>query len=353
MRGRAIRTQNGNSDKAGNIWHLVCLDPTSTTGGDDFELLKRRFRSFVGVSFKDGARIENGIGRLNLPENIHQQEEAEKKNHEMFMHAGDREGLKQRWEKALATGVTLVEEIKIPFPEERAYKTVKSIYLNKTIKNLLAALGSGLVGFGVESLQVLSRAVRNIKSIQDLYVFLAIIGSIGVVIFGRKTYKTLKLYLKYRDIAKDIQHIGDALLNSLVKAGAIRTDNSKLKVATSVDKWGTVYCHLEGGTTFDKSTFVNALQEIIGPIDNPRYVIIRKNKLMLFFKQKDYHSVPEILGRNKNLAEYFQSQWERLVGACDLIFTRTIEGRKLLLKARLKSLSAQLDDKVEHINKWR
>lgn len=353
MRGRAIRTQNGNGDKAGNIWHLVCIDPTSTTGGDDFDLLKRRFRSFVGVSFKEEPGIENGVGRLNLPENIHHKEEVEQKNLETFTHAGDRESLKHRWKEALATGVTLVEEIKIPFPEEREYKTVKALYLYKTIQNLLATLGSGLVGFGLQSLQGLGRAARFIKTIQDLYVFLAILGTIGMVIYGRRTYKALKLYFKYRDISKDIQHIGDALLNSLIKAGAIRTDNSKLKVETSVDKWGAVFCHLEGGTTFDKSTFIYALQEIIAPIGNPRYVIIRKNRFMLFVKQKDYHSVPEILGRNKDLAEYFHNQWERLVGACDLIFTRTIDGRKLLLKSRVKSLAAQFDDKVEHVNKWR
>jgi superfamily II DNA or RNA helicase len=353
MRGRAIRTQNGNGDKTGNIWHLVCIDPTSPTGGDDFDLLKRRFRSFVGVSFKDEPGIENGIGRLNLPENIHHKEEAEKKNIEMFTLAGDRENLKQRWKEALATGVNLVEEIKIPFPEEREYKTVKSIYLDKTIKNLLATLGSGLLGFGLESLQGLGRVARNIKTTQDLYVLLAILGTIGMAIFGRQTYKAMKLYFKYRDISKDIQQIGDALLISLVKAGAIRTDVLKLKVETSVDNLGAVYCHLDGGTTFDKSTFINALQEIIAPINNPRYVIIRKNRFMLFVKQKDYHSVPEILGRNKNLSEHFQSQWERLVGACDLIFTRTIDGRKLLLKSRVKSLAAQFEDKVEHVNKWR
>jgi hypothetical protein len=173
------------------------------------------------------------------------------------------------------------------------------------------------------------------------------------VIFGRLTTKTLRLYFKYRDISKDIQQIGDALLNSLIKAGVIKTEYSKLKVETSVDNWGSVFCHLEGGTTFDKSTFINALQELIAPIDNPRYVIIRKNRFMLFLNQKDYHSVPEILGRNKNLAEYFKNQWERLVGSCDLIFTRTLDGRKLLLKSRVKSLAAQFDDKVEHVNKWR
>jgi predicted RNase H-like HicB family nuclease len=37
-------------------------------------------------------------------------------------HAGDRESLKQRWKEALETGVNLVEEIKIPFPEEKNTK---------------------------------------------------------------------------------------------------------------------------------------------------------------------------------------------------------------------------------------
>lgn len=353
MRGRAIRIQNGNTDKTGNIWHLVTIDETSPSGGDDFDLLKRRFRSFVGVSFKEEPGIENGIERLNLPENIYQREEALKKNSKIFSYAANREDLKQKWKTALETGVTLVEEIKIPFSEEKEYKAVKSMYLNKTIRNLLATLSSGLVGFGLESLQGLGRASKNLKSVQDLYVFLAIIGTIGIIIFGRLTFKTLRLYFKYRDISKDIQQIGEALLNSLIKAGAIKSDYSKLKVETSVDNWGAVFCHLEGGTTFDKSTFINALLEVIAPIDNPRYVIIRKNKFILFVKQKDYHSVPEILGRNKKLAEHFQNQWERLVGSCDLIFTRTLDGRKTLLKSRVKSLAAQFNDTVEHVNKWK
>lgn len=353
MRGRAIRSQNGNSSKTSNIWHLACIDPTSETGGDDFELLKRRFRSFVGVSFKEVPTIENGIERLNLSENFQLKKEVEKKNAEMFSHAATRENLKNRWEKALKNGVRLVEEIKIPFKEEKEYKAIKTLYFHKTIGNLLAALGFGFVGFGLESLQSLGRIAKNIRSVQDLYFYLAIIGILGVVIFGRLTLKTLRLFFKYRDISKDIQQIADALLNSLIKAGVIHTYNSHIFVKTTINKWGSVFCHLEGGTTFDKSTFVNSLKEILNPIDNPRYVIIRKSNFMTFVEQKDHHAVPEILGRNKDLAELFKNQWEQLVGSCDLIFTRSIEGRKLLLKSRLKSLSAQFDDKVEHVNKWK
>lgn len=46
-------------------------------------------------------------------------------------------------------------------------------------------------------------------------------------------------------------------------------------------------------------------------------------------------------------------QWEAHVGNCELIFTRTIAGRKLILKARVKSLAAQLDEKVLQVSKWR
>src|SRR5690606_10968717 len=139
---------------------------------------------------------------------------------------------KQRWKTALKTGVTLVEEIKILFSEEKKYKRVKSMYLNKTIGNLAMTLGSGVIGFGIESLQGLGRASSHIRIAQDLYTLLALLGAAGALIFGGLTFKTLRLYIQYRDISKDIQHIGEALLNALVKAKAIRTDKSKLKVET-------------------------------------------------------------------------------------------------------------------------
>ncbi|MFZ1279548.1 MAG: hypothetical protein WAR59_01835, partial [Ignavibacteriaceae bacterium] len=79
----------------------------------------------------------------------------------------------------------------------------------------------------------------------------------------------------------------------------------------------------------------------------------RKSNLIKIIKQKDYHSVPEDLGRNKILAEYFYDRWLRIVGSCELIFSRSIEGRKILLKSRLNSLASQFENKVEQISKWR
>jgi len=353
MRGRAIRAQQGNKDKTANIWHLVCADSTSATGGDDLKLLKRRFKSFVGVSLRQEPEIENGIGRFDLPENINNVGEISRKNAEMLLFAANRVNLRQRWNDALTKGVNLVEEIKIPFAEEQDYQRVKSLYLNKTIRNVLATVGAAWLSFGLDNVQGFFRALKNMQSLKDFYIYIASLSAVGMLLFGRNTIKSLRLYLKYRDISKDLNQVSSALLNSLLKAHIIRADQNEVRVETQVDRSGAVYCHLEGGTTFDKSIFINALQEIIAPINNPRYVIVRKNKFAFFVKQEDYHAVPELLARKKEFAEYFSNQWEAHVGNCELIFTRTIAGRKLILKARVKSLAAQLDEKVLQVSKWR
>ena len=352
MRGRAIRTCKNNAEKTGNIWHIVCIDPTNATNnGEDFYRMQRRFKGFVGISADENPQIENGLGRLHLPERI-LENEVTAQNNKTFLFAGNRKELQKNWQIALAKGVSLVEEIKVPFEGKKEYKAIKSMYLHKTIANLLATLSMAVVAYFESILQGIGRMARNLRTVQDLYILLSVIflGFIGF--FGRQTFKTLKLYFKYRDIAKDIQNIGDALLNSLLKAGIIHSDIGKLSVKAAKDEFGCVYCHLDGGTIFEKSAFIKNLHEIIGKVENPRYVIIRKSKFLIFVKQNDFHSVPELLGKNKTLAEYLANQWQRLVGNCELVFTRTVEGRKLILKSRIKSLASQFDDKTEQINKW-
>ncbi|HQB18967.1 MAG: DEAD/DEAH box helicase family protein [Bacteroidales bacterium] len=352
MRGRAIRSDRKNPDKTGNIWHLICVDHTANNGGDDLHLMKRRFKSFVGINNNEGAWIENGINRLNLPK-CFTKLDIENYNEKTIQIASQRENLKNKWKDALLNGVTLTEEIKVPFPEDKDYKEITSLYYYKTIGYLLAVLGASLLTFLQSFLDALSKSAQSIRSREDLFQFLMYFGIVGVVLFGRRFYKTFRILIKYRDISKDVQQIGEALLESLIKVGAIQTEYSKLFVKSSVDNAGAIYCHLDGGTTYEKSIFIKALQEILACIDNPRYLIIRKSLFVKVISQKDYHAVPEIIGQNKKSAEYFERQWKRFVGSCKLIYTRTIEGRKILLKSRINSLSSEFEEKTERINKWR
>lgn len=352
MRGRAIRIDKRNPGKTANIWHLACIDPTISSGGSDIELLRRRFKSFIGISLNSGGGIENGIERLKLPTDLSFAENILATNKEIQEQASKRQLLKTRWDAAIKNGTGIVEEIKIPFPKEKNYKREKHLYYSKTIAYLGATLVTGLLYFILDWLITLLRNSGNIRSIQDLYIYLAAILFFGSLTFGTLTYKTFRLYTRYRDIAKDIKGIADALLLSLIKAGAIQTEIENLRVIAEKDPSGSVYCRLVGGTTHEKSIFINALMEIITPINNPRYLIIRKSRL-LFVKQKDYHAVPEVIGRKKSRAEYFSGLWRKMVGNCEVIFTRNEAGRKILLQARIKALSAQIDETIQPVSQWR
>lgn len=349
MRGRAIRSTKDDINKVGNIWHLVCIDQTSPEGGDDYQLLERRFKTFVGISFHENGTIENGIARLDLDYKT----KPEQNNNLMLNYAANRELLKDKWDQALKEGTSLIEEIKIPFPEKTDYQSVKSLYLNKTIAYLFASLCSGIAIF-VESLpEIFMRSMRSIRTTDDILRWIMIMGVVALVLFGGKLFKTVKLLIKYRDISKDLHNIGEALLNALIKVGLIHTHTSKLNVNTIVTEDGSIYCHLDGATTFEKSQFISSLEEIVGGIDNPRYIIVRKGLILNLVSQKDYHSVPNPIGQKKSFAQFFESQWSRLVGSCELVYCRTIEGRKLLLRSRKGSLASEFQQKSERVNKWR
>ncbi|NDV93898.1 restriction endonuclease subunit R [Dysgonomonas sp. 521] len=357
MRGRAIRTQKDNLSKTSNIWHLVCIDPTVENGGTDLEVMGRRFRSFVGLSNNEEPTIENGVQRLNVLRDSYTEEIVRGINIVTLKEAGSRHTLKEKWEKAIAGGVQIVEEIKIPFYSEKGieYTKQKKLYMTNTIKYLMADLGLVLVAFGSQFIESLLQNIKALRTPKDFYYFFILMALTGLFVCGRQTYRTLKLYIKYRDIAKDIQQIGNALLAALLRQGTMISDPARLRAVGYSDESGAIYCYLEGGSTFEQAVFVDSMQEIVNVIENPRYIIIRKSKFLAEQIKRDYHAVPEILGRNKKMAQYFSRQWMEQVGPCELIYTRTVDGRKQLLEARVKALSANFtDDNIsEQVNKWK
>lgn len=309
MRGRAIRVDRRNPHKTGNIWHLVCIDKTDSGGGSDLELLRKRFKGFVGLSFEDETSIENGTSRMKIPHTF-VDNEIETYNAFMSESASHRHTLKLKWTEALKEVVSLTEEIKVPFQpkEKKDYQGAKSMYFNKTIGFSVAALTSGITSFSLDMGNSFLRSLRNFDSISDFWYWLFFMGIIGFLSFGGLAYKTLRMYIKHRDIGKDFYQISDVVLDSLVKIGVIHTQLSELQNDVSIDKYGTLYCHLQGGTSFEKSVFIKSLQEVVAPINNPKYIIVRKSMFLRLINQIDYYSVPELIGQNKKQAEYFAKQ---------------------------------------------
>lgn len=347
MRGRAIRTQEDNPEKTANIWHLVCVEQGQKELSEDMEMLARRFKSFVGVSFKESV-IENGLGRLSLDKPPYSAREIDSLCSTMTQKARDRERLRTEWEDALRScdSGRLTEEI------TSSYFTLPRDFV--FANTILAVLWQGWF-WGLFTFSELMRASNRSSDQTTLKGFLLLFGvacGISALVALPKCLKALYLFLKHAPVRSSMKQIGKILVKSLAHAHLVQTPVSRLKVVTASHQYGFVSCSLKGGTTYEKSLFLDSMQEILGPIGNPRYVMVRKTPLLRWIR-KDYHVVPQVLGRNKELAEYFAKMWSKNVGPTELVYTRSVEGRKVLLKARGHAMSTSFQRRAERIRTWK
>ncbi len=345
MRGRAIRKQIGNPDKTANIWHLICVELNNPVWSDDFETLARRFKAFMSVSFKEDI-IEDGFDRLNIGFPPFSKERIGFLNEDMKKFALDRDGLRAKWDNALHRGdqkVHVVEEV-------RAQKI--RLPRNFVFANTIAALfWQGLTWGGYVFTRAMDTANRAHTATESIR-YLMIACCLAAIVALPSCLKALWLFIMHGPVESSARQIGEALLKTLIHMKTIKTDPSKLEVATLETNKGIFACSLEGATSYEKSVFLIALQEIFDPIDNPRYLLIRKTFLGRWLR-KDYHAVPQIIGNKKEYVEYFARMWSRYVGSMSLVYTRIPEGRKILLKARSHSVSAAFQKRSEKRSCWK
>jgi superfamily II DNA or RNA helicase len=350
MRGRAIRIQPGNPNKTSNIWHLVCVEKGRKELSDDLEMLIRRFKAFVGISFKERV-IENGIGRLNIGLPPFNGKKVESINTVMKQKALDRDGLRQSWKEILASGrkgSRMVNEVRsTPSSLPRSFvfhNTILALYCQGILWGcfFLSKYRAGLEGLST---------VKG-SSMQRYFVMLAIGFIIAIIIASPKCLKAFYLFIRHGPVSSSMEQIGKALIRAFCYTKLIKTPVSKLMVKSETDKDGFVHCSLVGGTSYERCLFLDALQEILGPIDNPRYILVRRAFLGRFLRT-DYHVVPQELARKREYAEYYTVMWSKYVGPTKLIYTRTIEGRQMLLKARAYSLSTSFQKKAERAKAWK
>ncbi|MDN3694965.1 DEAD/DEAH box helicase family protein [Chryseobacterium tructae] len=349
MRGRVIRTDKDIPHKTGNIWHLVCFDSNDEAGGQDLNIMKRRFRTFVGISNKEIPTIENNFERLNT-KTIENKEDIQAMNQSFFALAKDRQNLIRRWEKALEQGNVLVEEIQVPVINMIAMEEVKMNYIGKMSRNMVKVMASSVLLFWQNLLFGLLRNIQAISSVKTFSLFVSLFGLAGFVVYGTKLYRSARQYWRCRDVGRQLSALAEVVLYGLIHEKVIKTSFEKLKIVSSSNRNDGAFCYLKGGSQYENAQFIQTLQELVSQIDNPRYLLKQKRN-SFFQKSEQYFPVPEMFAKNKKSAEFFMKVWNKIMGTSELVFTRTIDGRKILLKLRFESLLKR-NGRIEHLHKW-
>lgn len=104
--------------------------------------------------------------------------------------------------------------------------------------------------------------------------------------------------------------------------------------------------------THSAQLYVNALQELLNPIENPRYLLALKYTFDPESPLVYYFPVPACLSKKKKDAERFQDIWMEKMGPTRLVYTRTVDGRLELLKARGQSLGLSPEAYAVRESSW-
>ena len=140
-----------------------------------------------------------------------------------------------------------------------------------------------------------------------------------------------------------VQAISLTIVNSLIHLGMI-SKNCRADGGNRGGGW--VRLHLENASEEESALFSACLEEILGPMEKPRYVISRSSKFITdtwlsklmpeviakFFRPvKDklvmYHTVPKILAASAEKAEIFQRYWNEFVSQSEIFYARSKEGK--------------------------
>ena len=108
---------------------------------------------------------------------------------------------------------------------------------------------------------------------------------------------------------------------------------------------------IDGATRAEERAFLEAFAELLGPVGNPRYLLVRQSRLWRQWRA-DYHAVPTSFAARREFAEHFHKQWKQRIGAAQLVYTRTGDGRRILLRARVKSFAAGMQGFCQRRSVW-
>lgn len=360
MRGRAIRIDKNNPDKVSNIWHLATIDfPQALTENKiftetisdndienfkiyyyDLEQLTTRFEGYEAPSYYDKHEIISGIDRVINNANAPLKQKISELKQKTVELAKNREQTRQWWKDSLylgygnnklmslSTGVE-TEPMTIKTLKYTSYKEIVYTFLTFVLWVYISLFQYALTPEIMGGITILAITVAGVF--------------VGIM---------FKRFLKTGTVAGVMKQIAIVVLETLSYQGIIKASLKNIGLTVQKCAEGQIYVSCTNLPADENNIFIKAIQEFLDPVENPRYILIKHDKFLNYVKQTDYFSIPTIISPNKDCVKIFQSLWEEYIGDCEIVYTRNLEGRKVLLKARKDAFSSSKRRKSKKLSKW-
>ena len=335
MRGRAIRVSN-DPMKSANVWHLVCVTDINRSLIDnaDYDTMKRRFNSFVGIGYNKDV-LESGIDRLDTIPSRFTKENINLYNSNLMNLSNKRDDMYNRWFKlvdSFKSGSRIVNDSM----EVNKDNMKNEFAIIDPIKFLWFILLTTFLYIIGESLPSMSEADL------EQYVPMFFVVLVATIVFNVPfIIQCIRAWLFSLPI-NQLRYVIRCLVKSLCDASLIDTPYHSVKIRIIEPKDDYVLQFMvDGVTSRDRVLIMTSLEEIFSKVENQRYILINK-KLV----NSTYYSVPKVLSVNKELATLFHKNWNIYIGNSKLVYTKSGPGREILIKARKNSFRITNEDEI-------
>lgn len=361
MRGRAIRIDKNNPDKVSNIWHLATVDvpdkndyPIFGIVSDidienlrlytyDLDQLETRFKGFEAPSYYGKHEIESGIERIMgspnampLPEAARLKEKLTRIKNITAMLASDREQIRQWWKDALYPGygnrpMNLSTGVQAPKMTTKSLLFTGYKYMFITFLTVVFLL-----------FYYLGNTIIFLPPVFIFIALLTVILCVGIMVVK---------FIRTGTVEGVLKQIAITILETMSSQDLLKSSIKNVGLHVMEDH-GRFFVSCSNLPAAENNLFIQALQELLDPVENPRYLLVKHGSFWGKVRQTDYFVIPSILSAKRKSVEMFKQLWEKYIGKCEVVYTRNLEGRKLLLKARREASSAWKREKSKRLSKW-
>ena len=328
MRGRSLRLDPNEAHKVANNWDVICVARDHPKGAADYERMVRKHRNYFAIT--GAGEIESGVGHIDQrlsPFGPPADEVLATVNRDVIERSAERDRIYALWRvgepyRNLPTQTVRIRAQRALGVSARRFDGSTPGARSPRFVKARAVAGTGLG---------LSAALISVAAGQNLLA----IGLGGLMIAGGVGWAahSMRTYAGRLGPSSSLDDLAAAIAEALIATGLIgnRLTAAAVRVAPQPD--GYYRCYLEGATLQDSSVFAASLDELLAPIQSPRWIIPRyvcgppRNflgglRLLVARFANDrvgaavvYHAVPAVLGANKARVGAFEAAWNRRVSA--------------------------------------
>jgi superfamily II DNA or RNA helicase len=311
-RGRALRLDGDWAEKVADNWAVVCLTAAHPKGAADYDRFVRKHDRYFALSgagdiISGVAHVDPGLSPFAPPPPGSLAE----LNTRMLIRAGERAAVRDRWDigepYADEPVATVTVAARNPLGLAREYLPASAASAAPSAPGLAARLARTLSWF---FLTAKAGSAPSSGSLEDMAM---------------------------------------AVADALQAAGMVGRDGASVWVEPQPDGYRA---RLRDCSAAESATFAAALEEVLSPLAQPRYIVPRlflprpegrRAAIALAVRRLTgrgipatvvYHPVPAALAANRKLAETFARAWRARVGPGELLYAGSPEGTGILAAQR-------------------